>query len=121
MATITIRDTHKVINVLQEKGFTKEQAEGFVEVARELDMSEFATAQQLDRVEKRIGILETKFNFMLGLNVAIFATALAIWGMATICNKMGHLPNRCFGSCKHQILHPYKSTSYGNSLFMIFK
>jgi hypothetical protein len=38
MATIAI-DTYKVIKRLQERGFTKEQAEALVSVAQEVDIS----------------------------------------------------------------------------------
>lgn len=38
MATIAI-DTYKVVTRLQERGFTKEQAEALVAVAQEVDLS----------------------------------------------------------------------------------
>ena len=46
MATIAI-DTHKVISRLQERGFTKTQAEALVSVAQEIDLSSFATKADL--------------------------------------------------------------------------
>ena len=40
--TITF-DTYKVVNMLQTKGFTKEQSEALLEVAKEIDLSELVT------------------------------------------------------------------------------
>ena len=68
MKTLTV-DTHKVITILQEKGYSKEQAEGLLEAARQVDLSELAT-----KADQKV--LETKLNLALGLNVAIFAGVL---------------------------------------------
>jgi hypothetical protein len=46
MATIAI-DTYKIIKRLQEKGFTKEQAEALVAVAQEIDLSAVATKEDI--------------------------------------------------------------------------
>ena len=42
MATIAV-DTYKTVTRLQERGFTKQQAEALVEAAQEIDLSAFAT------------------------------------------------------------------------------
>ena len=44
MATIAI-DTHKIITQLQERGFTKDQAEALVAVVQEADLSSLATKE----------------------------------------------------------------------------
>ena len=44
MATITL-DTHKIITLLHEKGFTKQQAEALVEAAQQIDISALATKE----------------------------------------------------------------------------
>ena len=46
MATIAI-DTYKIIKQLQERGFTKDQAEALVSVAQEVDISTMATKEDL--------------------------------------------------------------------------
>jgi hypothetical protein len=53
MATIAI-DTHKVITRLQERGFTKDQAEALVAVAQEVDLSALATKADLAAFEARL-------------------------------------------------------------------
>ena len=52
MATIAI-DTHKVVTRLQERGFTKDQAEALVSVAQEVDVSALATKADLAAIETR--------------------------------------------------------------------
>ena len=44
MATVAF-DTHKVIGLLQERGFTKQQAEALVAAAQEADLSSLATKE----------------------------------------------------------------------------
>jgi hypothetical protein len=46
MQTLVI-DTYKVIKRLQERGFTKDQAEALVSVAQEIDLSAFVTKADL--------------------------------------------------------------------------
>ena len=53
MATI-IADTHKLIQNLQTKEFTKEQAEGVAHTLQELDLSELATKTDLAQLENSI-------------------------------------------------------------------
>ena len=65
MKTLTI-DTHKVVSLLQQKGFTKEQAEGLVEAAREVDTTEIATKHDLE-------LINLKLNIMAGLQIATSA------------------------------------------------
>jgi len=49
MATIAI-DTYKAIKRLQERGFTKDQAEALVSVAQEIDISSLATKADLQEL-----------------------------------------------------------------------
>jgi hypothetical protein len=53
MATIAV-DTHKVITRLQERGFTKDQAEALVTVAQEIDLSALVTKADLSALEARL-------------------------------------------------------------------
>jgi hypothetical protein len=75
MATIAI-DTHKVITRLQERGFTKDQAEALVAVAQEVDVSALPTKADLKDLELRLykffgGILVAR-----GLGTAALTVAL---------------------------------------------
>lgn len=45
---ILINDTHQAISLLQSKGYSKEQAEGFVELVKDLNTSEVVTKGHLD-------------------------------------------------------------------------
>ena len=62
MATIAI-DTHKVITRLQERGFTKDQAEALVSVAQEIDLSDFATKADLKDALRALELRLYKFIF----------------------------------------------------------
>jgi hypothetical protein len=53
MATIAI-DTYKVIKRLQERGFSRDQAEALVAVAQEVDISTMATKADLSALEVRL-------------------------------------------------------------------
>jgi hypothetical protein len=46
MQTLVI-DTYKIITRLQQKGFTKDQAEALVSAAQEIDLSALATKEDL--------------------------------------------------------------------------
>jgi len=48
MATI-ITDTHKVINHLQTRGFSKEQAEGIIDALSEIDETKVVSEATLER------------------------------------------------------------------------
>ena len=65
MATL-VKDTHGLISFLQAKGYSKEQAEGFVEAVKEFDLESLATKQQQE-------VLNAKINMVLGMNTAILA------------------------------------------------
>ena len=65
MATL-VKDTHELINFLQSKGYTKEQAEGFVDAVKDFDLEKLATKEQTQ-------LLTSKVNILIALNSAIFA------------------------------------------------
>jgi len=62
MATIAV-DTYKVIMRLQERGFTKEQAEALVSVAQEVDLSTFVTKADLKDALRSLEVRLYKFMF----------------------------------------------------------
>jgi hypothetical protein len=70
MATIAI-DTYKVIKRLQERGFTKEQAEALVSVAQEVDISNVAS--KADVQDLRLELQQALYRQTWGLVGAIFA------------------------------------------------
>ena len=53
MQTLVI-DTHRIITQLQQKGFTKDQAEALVSAAQELDLSGIATNEYVaDKINQQ--------------------------------------------------------------------
>ena len=62
MQTLVI-DTYKVIKRLQERGFTKDQAEALVAVAQEIDLSAFVTKADLRDALRSLEIRIYKFMF----------------------------------------------------------
>jgi len=67
MQTLVI-DTYKVIKRLQERGFTKDQAEALVSVAQEVDLSAFVTKADL---REALSDMETRlYKFLAGVLIA---------------------------------------------------
>ena len=52
-ATIHL-DTYKVVTLLQEKGYSKEEAEGFIQAIQEITLSGVATRQDIVDVQNEI-------------------------------------------------------------------
>jgi hypothetical protein len=71
MATIAF-DTHKVITILQDRGFTRQQAEALVAAVQEADLSSLAAKDDLKSLELRI------YKFMF---VAMSAQTALIVGL----------------------------------------
>ncbi len=69
MAVLT--DTHKIINLLEQRGFSKEQAEGVVEVMKEIDVRDLASQSSVEK-------LASKINMLIGINIATFAGVLSM-------------------------------------------
>jgi hypothetical protein len=57
-------DTHKIVRLLQEKGYSESEAEGFVQAIQEITLSGVASKEDLRRMEKRLEekILTNKDN-----------------------------------------------------------
>ena len=62
MQTLVI-DTYKVIKRLEERGFSKDQAEALVSVAQEIDLSAFVTKADLRDALRSLEIRIYKFMF----------------------------------------------------------
>ena len=55
MELVTLHfDTYKVIKLLQEKGYSKEEAEGFIEAVQEIQLSGVSTKQDVQDLRKEI-------------------------------------------------------------------
>ena len=86
MHTVTI-DTHQVYSILAARGYTKEQAEGFVEAIKELNLDQLATKHDLNEVEKRVGlnidsvVERAKNDIMKWMFGGFITTLLAIMGI----------------------------------------
>ena len=52
-------DTYKIVQLLQSRGYSKEQAEGFLETIQEITFSGVATRQDMAEVMARIATLST--------------------------------------------------------------
>ena len=59
-------DTYRTVNLLKERGYTKKQAEGFIEVMQEVTLSGVATKENLqevkDELKKDIQLLEIRLT-----------------------------------------------------------
>jgi len=55
METATLNmDTYKVVQLLQEKGYSQEEAEGFMEAIQEITLSGVATKQDIRKVTEEL-------------------------------------------------------------------
>lgn len=71
MQTLVI-DTYKVVTRLQQKGFTRDQAEALVSAAQEIDLSALATKNDLK--DLKIDLIK----WMVGTQLAYGAIIVAI-------------------------------------------
>jgi len=59
-----IADTHKVINLLRERGFTQDQAEGIIQVFGEIDTSFIATKSDVAEIK---GMMKVLISLTVGI------------------------------------------------------
>ena len=71
MATIAF-DTHKVITLLENRGFTKQQAEALISAAQDIDISTVATKTDLQDLKLDL------IKWMIGTQLAYGAIIIAI-------------------------------------------
>jgi hypothetical protein len=71
MQTLVI-DTYKVVTRLQQKGFTKDQAEALVTAAQEIDLSALATKNDLKDLKLDM------IKWMVGTQLAYAAIIVAV-------------------------------------------
>ena len=78
-----LNDTHKIVDFLQTKGYSKEQAEGFVEAVKEFDTSALATTHDVEVTKQtlRNELMNVKSQLIMwfvGLEVATTGLLLSI-------------------------------------------
>lgn len=68
MTTLSLKiDTYQVVQTLRKKGFTQEQAEGIIEVAREANLDSIVTREYLDmQMDTKLNALEQRLTIRLG-------------------------------------------------------
>ena len=71
MVTIAF-DTHKVITLLENRGFTKQQAEALISAAQDIDISTVATKTDLQDLKLDL------IKWMIGTQLAYGAIIIAI-------------------------------------------
>jgi len=71
MQTLVI-DTYKVVTRLQQKGFSKDQAEALVSAAHEIDLSAFVTKNDLNNLKLDM------IKWMVGTQLAYAAIIVAV-------------------------------------------
>jgi hypothetical protein len=71
MQTLVI-DTYKVVTRLQQKGFSRDQAEALVSAAQEIDLSDFVTKNDLNNLKLDM------IKWMVGTQLAYAAIIVAV-------------------------------------------
>lgn len=61
MTTLAI-DTYKILQRLEKKGYTREQAEGFIDVLQDIDFDHFATKSDIGGLRAEIRELELRLD-----------------------------------------------------------
>ena len=72
-------DTYKAVNLLKDKGFTKKQSEGIIEVIQEVTLSGVATKQDVQDVKDELKKgLSDNLKFQIIQTVAIIGVIVAL-------------------------------------------
>ncbi len=69
MTAVTF-DTYKIVQKLQSKGYSREQAEAFVEAIQEINFADLATKKDL--LELKFELLKWVVPLILGLYAVLF-------------------------------------------------
>ena len=78
MDGFVIRDTHKLIAKLQQRGFSAQQAEGITEAIKEIDASQLASKEDItllrhDVREVRVSLIQWMVGIQIGYGALIIA------------------------------------------------
>ena len=76
MDAFVIRDTHKLVAKLQQRGFSAQQAEGITEALRELDATGLATKTDLQ--ELKVDLIKWMVGTQLAYGAIIIGVLVAI-------------------------------------------
>jgi hypothetical protein len=76
MDGFVIRDTHKLIAKLQQKGFSAQQAEGITDAIKEVDASALVTKTDLQEV--KLDLIKWMVGTQLAYGAIIIAVLVAI-------------------------------------------
>ena len=76
MDGFVIRDTHKLIAKLQQKGFSPQQAEGITDAIKEVDASALVTKTDLQEV--KLDLIKWMVGTQLAYGAIIIAVMVAI-------------------------------------------
>ena len=76
MDAFVIRDTHKLIGKLQQRGFSAQQAEGIAEALREVDASALATKADLQ--ELKVDLIKWMVGTQLAYGAIITGVLVAL-------------------------------------------
>jgi hypothetical protein len=77
MDGFVIRDTHKLIAKLQQRGFSAQQAEGIAEALKEVDGS--ALVNKTDLQEVKIDLIKWMVGTQLAYGAIIIAIVVAVF------------------------------------------
>ena len=89
MATLVI-DTYRISQKLQSKGYTKDQAEGFIETLQDLDLESFATKEDIRSIKADIDLLKGEMREMeLRLKLHLGAMIFALGGVLVAVKFLG--------------------------------
>jgi hypothetical protein len=86
LETFTV-DTNRIFSILRERGYTKEQADGFIEAVRELNLDQLVTKSyfksEMDKLDLKMDKLEMKLTIKMGAFTFLlggFLTAIKFLG-----------------------------------------
>jgi hypothetical protein len=75
LAVAVLPDTHRLVNILTERGFTAQQAEAITDAIQEIDLSGLATKTDLAELEARLTVRMATF---IGVGVAVQSAIIAV-------------------------------------------
>lgn len=78
MTTLAI-DTYKILQRLESKGYTRQQAEGFIDVLQDIDFDHFSTKSDIKELRAEMREMELRLTIRLGgMIMALGAVLIAI-------------------------------------------
>jgi hypothetical protein len=79
MDAFVIRDTHKLIAKLKQRGFSAQQAEGITDALKEIDATALATKEDIRVVRQEIQELKVSLiQWMIGIQLGYGALIIAV-------------------------------------------